>query len=558
MSDLPSGLVDIIDKMSKEEFGAYLHAHPDLQAPILRARFRTHIEEFFNFCIAPSLRRNGQRVEKPGRLHHDVWARLGTPYIDRQGVTSTLIVAPRGVSKSTTTRVYALHAYLHATEQGILFIGPQRHDAVAASQQVQDWLREPEVIAVYGDSRISGTQTCWYDAARNIPVWARGWDSTLRGLIHSTIRPTLVICDDVESERNTRSEMGIEATIAKLTGACQNLGPLQGGLHLVWIATPVSSSCAVARAMDGSDDRFTAWDVIRLPAVLRYPARKYAPQWEEAKKIYSTSEGSESERWARTMVYIRSCPEIKRPSQVLSTRLPIEECYRRRWQLGDATYMREIDVSPSAGEARLFNSARWPRHRYVDGYIHPDGCNQRYQIRGGVVIHYDPSDGGDDGALVATAVHADVMYCLEIVALRKMTAVEQVDHVARLVTTYASRHKAILRFERNLMSSLLRDALVKALETYIHREGCINPPSIIAYTSTENKERRIASLEGPADTYRISLPLGANPYVTMSIDAFDPGLKNQRDDILDVIHAAYAYHTGKGKAPPRDGKRPLI
>lgn len=528
-----------MSSLTRREFGELLLTAPERdRAPLLRLRFRHHADEFAEYVLRPIISRVAQW--SPLTDFHRAMLTVPAPYEVRgSSVSMDLTLAPRGVSKTTSKKISALHSILYGLEQGVAVIGASHRDAVAWVSTLVTWAREPELRRVYGDIPVTGTQTDLTIAG--VPVWARGWSSSIRGLNRNGVRPTLILLDDIESEQNTRSEAARDTTQAALAGAVVPLGPTQGGHRIEWLATPVHHDAVAARVLRG-EPTLSSWMAHRYPAVTSWPTD---PVWEQVEATYlDLSSGlTPDERWARAIAQITPAA-YDGAVTIDPVRLPIDVCFRRRIDAGPTAWAREWAVQPTAPGSTLFEPDRWPRYR-VDGASYVIGTTTLPWRTLRLAMAYDPSEGGDDGAVALLGRETTGRcYVLDTRILTTRASL-QVPDVVSMARQWGLTEILV---EANQMPSLLR----QAIEREAREQGV--RLSIIEIRQTRNKEIRLSALEAPAANGLLAVRTDIPTHHLRLIEAFDPSRRDNRDDLLDAIEMAYTHLTAVGA---RWGRRPL-
>lgn len=529
--------------MSQAEFGRVMQsALPKDRKALLRARLRHHIGEFAEMIVSRIISRSAKWSPLTD-FHRAIYALYETPFEQRTGLDLDLLLAPRGAAKTTSAKIKVLHSILYKTEVGVAVIAAAHHEAASWLSTLATWAGEPEVEYLFGPIAVEGTQT---DLSINgIPLWARGWSSSIRGLNRDGIRPSLVILDDIESERTTRSEYSRDDTVERLSGVIAPLGPTEGGLVAIWLATPCHHDAAAARVLRG-EGGLAAWQAHRYPAVTRWPTD---PIWDAVKATYlDVSTGLEPDaRWNKALTLLDNHPEAYENAITIDpTRLPIQECFRRRWDVGELSWAREYDVLPNAPGSTLFNTSSWPRFR-LDGptIVTDKGIPIAWKAHLKLSLAYDPSEGGDDGALCLMGKEASGRCYILDSETMGIHASSQIPRLVAMAKKWGMREAIV---EMNQFPSLLKDAIEKECKAV----GI--SLNIIECRQTRNKENRLSALEAPASNGLIAVRSDMPNNHLRLVDNFNPGRKDNRDDLLDAIEMAYS---NLNASPITFGSRPL-
>lgn len=151
----------------------------------------------------------------PSRMHQELFAML---HPDRLSSGSKLaIAAPRGHAKSTLISLaHVLSCICLGTERFILLISSTADQAESLLRHIKDELSGnalllqdfPEVCEAPGSRPAPARWTLRELITRNdVKVTAMGVDGKLRGRRHKADRPSLIICDDLETDSGVASEV---------------------------------------------------------------------------------------------------------------------------------------------------------------------------------------------------------------------------------------------------------------------------------------------------------------------------------------------------------------
>ena len=118
-----------------------------------------------------------------------------------------VIAAPRGHAKTTFKVLFkALHAIVYGYEPFILVIGHSASEAQAKVQNILDELQSNQrLIAIFGELAppLKHRSRKGFVTRTGIRVMAKSKGQQVRGLLHGQHRPSLILCDDIESLEGT-------------------------------------------------------------------------------------------------------------------------------------------------------------------------------------------------------------------------------------------------------------------------------------------------------------------------------------------------------------------
>ncbi len=127
-----------------------------------------------------------------------------------------VIAAPRGHAKTTFyALIKVIHAIVYQYEAYILIIGLAQPDATRKVADVLEELRHNELLKeVYGQlapkrgdyTGVARWGTKQFITQNGVVVEGRSKGQSLRGLKRGAHRPTLILCDDIESLEGVQNE----------------------------------------------------------------------------------------------------------------------------------------------------------------------------------------------------------------------------------------------------------------------------------------------------------------------------------------------------------------
>jgi len=539
--------------LTAAEWAAELrHAGDRDRRRLRRMRWRWDLNAFAEAAVRPIMERKTIWAP-PNPVITDIYRWPLLHWRQRTlGVTAQYLVwAPRGASKTTAISIRMLHAALYGLEAGIVVVGSGDTAATGILSTIAGWVHElpPDVRELWPDAHMSGPSermTLHADGSA-VTMHPRGWLSAqIRGLQKDAVRPTLALLDDIESAATTSSPEVRDAAQLKLTEQVLPLLPLEGRGAVLWSATPVHADCLSARAF-ARKPGFARWATFRHRAVRAWPTR--SDLWEEAKRAYLdfdaaseslqsrgeevTPDAVQAEQHAIVRRMVEARPEMLEGADVLDpVRLPILSCYTRRWDLGEEAWSREYQTEAIVRTAdATFDSTAWVRVVVVDGHVVTKSA--RYPVdRLRAVAYYDPSDGGDMGAVAVGAQLPDgravLLHAVELPGRMPVQMPAVVDACDRL--------DADLTAEPNMMHDSEQQALAAAWESMNRKRvnGGRRKLVLRFVATTENKEQRIRSLDHPLSTGRLLISGAVGAALGERADAWRPG-RRCTDDILDAV-----------------------
>ena len=539
--------------LSREDF-ARLLARSTKPADLLRQRWRWRVDEFAEAVIRPIMEPLSGWA-RDNDVIRSIYAWPGEHWRARREEAHAQLItwAPRGAAKTTAVRVRALHAGLASLEAGLVVIASTAPVAADWVGVIAGWVDRLSAQAreVYPDVTMTGRGTLrlMRSPTGTIAYHARGWLSgDIRGINHDGVRPTAVIMDDIESYGTTSSKEVCDASQGKLLDQVMPVFPLGFGGNVWWPATPVAADCLSARAYRG-EAGMEGWALERYRAVVAWPVR--SDLWERCREVFRDVDGAVAEleaegvtpakplvqkrqaRRARAFYHANRAAMDEGAVVLDPERLPIIACYMILWSIGVEAFEREYQTNATPKRVgSIFDPSAWVQMIVSNGSVHTPGGRVHPLSALWARAHWDPSDGGDPGAIAVGVALPDGRAVLLYVEEYPGRMSEQIP----AVVSVCDRFDADLQAEANMM----HDSEQVALRTEVMRINAIRvaankaPIGLVFQQTTENKERRIRSLDTPLSGGTLAVTVGIDGVLARRAGAWDPA-KTCVDDVLDAV-----------------------
>lgn len=467
---------------------------------------------------------------------------------ERMTTERRLLLTGRGIGKTTRLKIRAFHGLLFGFVRVGVAIGATDEDAKEWVDTIREWASEPPplVAAWFPELRATGNKHSVRLHTRfgACTLMARGWDGSVRGLNKAGVRPDSVYLDDIEKEENSKTAEARQQNAEKLRKKILPLEPIEGGGELWWAQTPVHHDGTSARVVKGAED-MRAWSLCRLPIVQQWPTGAEAEHlWAENRSLYAdtVTEPNKQARAAAAFAHFEANAEAMSEGAVVldPVRMPIWRCYWRRWDVGESAWATEYEVSTSPPGAGVFRPDAWPRFERVGSELHFG--SHRVELRKLVLeAHYDPSDGGDDGALVVVAAWRGVYFVVASIVWSHARISEQIAAIPEALRFWAGIGLRELQWEPTAGSaSEVERQIRKAIKDAGLKLKLVGRPS------TERKEARIvATLEPVGAAGHLCLPHDISERLVVQASDFDPSSRRNRDDWLDALQRAIERHQAR-------------
>jgi predicted phage terminase large subunit-like protein len=172
-----------------------------------------------------------------------------------------LIVAPRGVGKTTLTRLYVVKSIVFNMHKFIVPMSATEPHALTESRLMKRLLRENDLIkAIFGDFKGSKDSETEWITSNNIVIRPRSAGQQVRGM-NEIVRPDLWIIDDLEDPNKIKSET-YRADIKRKFYAdiINTIDEADENTRIIYLGTPLHEDSLLADLMEDPE-----WTVVRLP-----------------------------------------------------------------------------------------------------------------------------------------------------------------------------------------------------------------------------------------------------------------------------------------------------
>lgn len=119
-----------------------------------------------------------------------------------------LIMAPRGFGKTSTCTIgYPARNIVYGHKKFIVPISATSKSAILQSENLKrELLQNPSVEAMFGPQKTDSWSKEEWISSQGSMIMPRGAGQQVRGLLHGSSRPDLIICDDLETAEGVRSD----------------------------------------------------------------------------------------------------------------------------------------------------------------------------------------------------------------------------------------------------------------------------------------------------------------------------------------------------------------
>jgi hypothetical protein len=248
-------------------------------------------------------------VHEPSLLH--AWLGDELELLQDNRGTKINLIGPRGSAKSTiATLCYVLRAAVEEHERYIWIVSDTKEQAQAHLENVKTELVENKRLAEYYPNA-TGQGQQWransIELRNRVVIQSFGTGRRIRGRRHREIRPTLIVCDDLQNDSHMSSASQREASRQWFHGTLLNAGDRQ--TNLINLATALHRE-ALALELHGA----AGWVSRNFPAIISWPTNREL--WDEWEAIYCDNENGDA-RGAAWLFYDEHREEMDAGATVL-------------------------------------------------------------------------------------------------------------------------------------------------------------------------------------------------------------------------------------------------
>lgn len=456
-------------------------------------------------------------AKAPSAMHR--WLAEG---LDEMAVTRGMklhLIGPRGGAKSTIgTLTLVLRAALERAEPYVWIVSDTKSQAQTHLENLKTELTDNPLLAERYPRGV-GVGPRWraggIELRNGVVIEAYGTGQRLRGRRRRANRPTLIVCDDLESDSHIASAHQRAASWDWFQGTLLKAGTKE--TNVVNLATALHRDSLAMRL-----ERTGGWRSRRFQSIVRWPDA--ADLWGEWEAVYCDLDHPDATGRARRFYDDRRA-EMDRGAELL---WPEEEdlytLMRMRVESGHTAFEREKQSSPVDPER-----CEWPESYFAEGVWFDEWPND-LALR---VIAVDPSKGsdsrqGDYSAIVMLGVDATGVLNVEADLARRPTA-----QMASDVVDWCQRFRPeVLGVESNQWQQLLSGEFVAEFQ----RRGVLGVAPCEVHNRV-NKQVRIRRL-GPYLAQRRLRFRRGSPGARLLVDQLRDFPQGTHDDGPDALEMA--------------------
>jgi phage terminase large subunit-like protein len=188
-----------------------------------------------------------------------------------QSMQEAVVIAPRGFAKTTlTSRLFPfwhwfVRRFVDDKRSHVVMVSYEQQLAREHLDAIKGFLESDQFRRAFGEWGESTAQMWRGDMVvlKDGSIFrCRGCGQQMRGLNRGGLRPTLIVLDDIEHEKNTKTAEAMQANLNWVLAAVKPSLSVDGGRVFV-IGTPLHEMCVVEQLAK-------AWPTVRYTAVDEY------------------------------------------------------------------------------------------------------------------------------------------------------------------------------------------------------------------------------------------------------------------------------------------------
>ncbi|MEM6329109.1 MAG: hypothetical protein AAF790_02555 [Planctomycetota bacterium] len=468
--------------------------------------------------LAWSRRLLPEHFRKPPSAMH-AWLAAELDFCTARRGSKINLIGPRGSAKSTiATLAYVLRCVVEQAEPYVWIVSDTKHQAQTHLQNIAVELTDnAHLAAAYPQAAGQGPR--WRASHLQLNsgavIEAFGAGQRVRGRRRRADRPTLIVCDDLQNDRQTASASQRQAADDWFHGTLLKAG--KRGTNIVNLATALHRDALAMRL-----HRTPGWRSRLFKAAPAMPSDK--ARWLQWEEIYCDAARTDPAGDARRF-YEQNREAMDAGAEVLwPAEADLYTLMQMRLESGAAAFDREMQGSP-IDPARC----EWPESYFGD-HVWFDDWPKTLTLR---TLALDPSKGadarqGDYSALVMLGVDpAGVLYVDADLARRPTPQM-----VAEGVSRYLQFRPDVFGVEANQWQNLLATEFAAEFR----RRGVLGAPLCEVHNYT-NKQVRIRRL-GPYLSQRRLRIRRASPSAQLLLDQLRDFPLGAHDDGPDALEMA--------------------
>mgnify|MGYP004464978017 CR=1 FL=1 len=243
--------------------------------------------------------KDGNEARELSPTHYEMWAILNTVFIE-DTIDKLNIVCPRGMAKTTVCDL-ALSVWLICYEKSkfILLGAKKDDDACQFIDSIKKVFKENKMILDEFGSLINSKKykvnANEIEFANGMYIRAVGSSSSVRGANFKGIRPTTVIADDYQDEKDILSDESREKKFNRWSKEIEKVGDtsvyrdgkkVKSATKIISIGTVLHSDCLISRLRRNKDYYTVLKRAIILKDNQTVEDILESPLWLECKRLY--------------------------------------------------------------------------------------------------------------------------------------------------------------------------------------------------------------------------------------------------------------------------------
>jgi hypothetical protein len=207
--------------------------------------------------------------------------------LDNDKIQHAVVMAPRGSGKTSLVKAWMMQRALFGVSRNIVFVAASMDLAVQQTEDLKRIFDENKILGrVFGPQKSKEWAQERWVMKNGCIVQPRGAGQVMRGLLHGSDRPDLMVFDDLENEEAVKNDLLREAMVDWFFGTAMNMfDNSRSDFRALVTGTMLHFDSLLARLMEDPD-----WNGLQL-AIHDDDGRPLFPNYMDTEKIMKKRDG---------------------------------------------------------------------------------------------------------------------------------------------------------------------------------------------------------------------------------------------------------------------------
>lgn len=194
---------------------------------------------------------------------------------------ATVVCVPRGYAKTSLCRALISWFVVYGYHRHILLVSKNQTKATESLNAIRTLLQSDKIVWTFGKQILDSgeefdienssikavdnrTELVGIGGANGFRLQSLGYEQGARGSNWINERPSLILCDDIETEENTKTLERIDENAQVILSSFKDALPTDNSGQMVYLFTPVDEDCVGKRFL--KPEMKDSWKQLELPA----------------------------------------------------------------------------------------------------------------------------------------------------------------------------------------------------------------------------------------------------------------------------------------------------